>query len=36
MGFDLDEIVMEKLEKNDRKYPVKKSMDKKAKYTELD
>lgn len=35
LGFDFDEIVMKKLEKNGRKYPVEKSIDRKDKYTEL-
>lgn len=35
LGFDFDEIVMKKLEKNSRKYPVEKSIDRKDKYTEL-
>lgn len=35
LGFDLDEIVMKKLEKNARHYPVEKSMGCKAKYTDL-
>ena len=36
LGFDLDEIVMKKLAKNGRKYPVEKSVNRKAKYTELE
>lgn len=35
LGFDIDEIILEKLKKNAVKYPVKKSMDNKAKYNEL-
>ena len=36
LGFDLDEIVRKKLEKNSRKYPVEKSIGRKDKYTELE
>ena len=36
LGFDLDEIVMKKLEKNGRKYPVEKSIGRKDKYTQLE
>ena len=35
LGFDLDEIVMKKLEKNVRKYPVEKCMGRSTKYTDL-
>ena len=35
LGFDQDEIVLEKLGKNAAKYPVEKSLGSKAKYTEL-
>lgn len=35
LGFDQDELVLEKLEKNAAKYPVEKCMDSRAKYTEL-
>lgn len=34
-GLDLDEIVREKLKKNNEKYPVEKAYGNKAKYTEL-
>ena len=36
LGFDFDEIVRKKLEKNSRKYPVEKSIGRKDKYTELE
>lgn len=35
LNFDLDEIVMEKLEKNAVKYPVEKSLGRKEKYDKL-
>ncbi|ASZ08255.1 nucleotide pyrophosphohydrolase [Enterococcus thailandicus] len=35
LAFDLDEIIEEKLIKNNRKYPVEKSIGKREKYTEL-
>ncbi|MBR0599786.1 nucleotide pyrophosphohydrolase [Sinanaerobacter chloroacetimidivorans] len=35
VGLDLDEIIMEKLSKNSKKYPVEKAFGKKEKYTEL-
>lgn len=35
LGFDIDEIIAEKLIKNDRKYPVPKSFGQKKKYNEL-
>jgi NTP pyrophosphatase (non-canonical NTP hydrolase) len=35
-GLDLDEIMNEKVTKNERKYPVEKSRGTAAKYTELD
>lgn len=35
LGVDLDEIVLEKLEKNRKKYPVDKSKGTSKKYTEL-
>ena len=35
LGFDLDEIVMKKLEKNVRKYPVEKCMGRSTKYSDL-
>ena len=35
LGFDLDAIVLEKLQKNAAKYPVEKSRDNKSKWTEL-
>ena len=35
LGFDIDEIIAEKLIKNDQKYPVPKALVKK-KYNELD
>lgn len=34
-GFDLDEIVLAKLRRNEEKYPVEKAFGNKAKYTEL-
>ena len=34
-GFDLDEIVREKVRRNEEKYPVEKAFGNKAKYTEL-
>lgn len=34
-GLDLDEIVREKLKKNNEKYPVEKAFGSKKKYTEL-
>ena len=34
-GFDLDEIMNEKVEKNEAKYPVEKARGSAAKYTEL-
>jgi NTP pyrophosphatase (non-canonical NTP hydrolase) len=34
-GFDVDEIVMEKLARNSEKYPVEKSWGKSTKYDEL-
>ncbi|CAM4129119.1 MULTISPECIES: nucleotide pyrophosphohydrolase [Bacillus cereus group] len=36
LGFDIDEIIAEKLIKNDQKYPVTKSFGQKKKYNELD
>ncbi|OJD77378.1 nucleotide pyrophosphohydrolase [Bacillus sp. P14-1] len=36
LGFDIDEIIAEKLIKNDQKYPVPKSFGQKKKYNELD
>lgn len=35
MGFDLDEIIQNKLKKNAEKYPVELSKGSKTKYTEL-
>ncbi|MBO1304669.1 nucleotide pyrophosphohydrolase [Enterococcus sp. 669A] len=35
LGFDIDEIIAEKLVKNAVKYPVEKSKDSKQKYNEL-
>ena len=35
LDYDLDTIVMKKLEKNAAKYPVEKSLNNKAKYSEL-
>ena len=35
LGLDIDEIIKEKLEKNNMKYPVKESKDLKKKYNEL-
>lgn len=35
-GFDLDEIIQDKLKKNNEKYPVEKAYGNKGKYTELD
>lgn len=34
-GLDLDEIVLQKLSRNEEKYPVEKAFGKKEKYTEL-
>lgn len=34
-GLDLDEIVQEKVRRNEEKYPVEKAFGNKAKYTEL-
>lgn len=34
-GLDMDEIVMEKIRKNNEKYPVEKAFGSKEKYTEL-
>lgn len=34
-GLDLDEIILEKLKKNEQKYPVNKAYGKKEKYTQL-
>ena len=34
-GLDLDEIVREKVRRNEEKYPVEKTFGNKAKYTEL-
>jgi hypothetical protein len=36
MGFDLDEIILDKLEKNGRKYPVELAKDSKEKYDALE
>ena len=36
LGFDIDEIIAEKLIKNAKKYPVPKSFGQKKKYNELD
>ncbi|EHQ89158.1 nucleotide pyrophosphohydrolase [Desulfosporosinus youngiae] len=36
LGFDIDEIITEKLIKNTRKYPIPKSFGQKKKYNELD
>ncbi|MGD0030629.1 nucleotide pyrophosphohydrolase [Paenibacillus illinoisensis] len=36
LGFDIDEIIAEKLIKNARKYPVSLSYSQKKKYNELD
>lgn len=35
VGLDLDEIILEKLNMNSKKYPVDKAFGKKEKYTEL-
>ena len=35
LGLDLDEIVLEKLRRNEEKYPVEKARGRKEKYTEL-
>ena len=35
MGLDLDEIVREKIKRNNEKYPVEKAYGSKEKYTEL-
>jgi len=34
-GFDMDQIVQEKIERNSKKYPVEKAFGNKAKYTEI-
>ena len=34
-GFDIEEIILEKMEKNERKYPVSKAYGKSNKYDEL-
>ena len=34
-GLDMDEIVLEKIRKNEKKYPVEKAYGHKEKYTEL-
>ena len=34
-GFDLDDIIRAKIEKNEEKYPIKEAYGNKAKYTEL-
>lgn len=34
-GLDLDEIILEKLKKNEQKYPVNKAYGNKEKYTQL-
>ncbi len=34
-GFDIREIILEKIKKNEQKYPVEKSKDKADKYTDL-
>lgn len=35
LGLDLDEIILEKLRRNEEKYPVEKARGRKDKYTEL-
>lgn len=35
LGLDIDEIIKEKLKKNNMKYPVRESKDSKKKYNEL-
>ena len=35
LGFELDEIILEKLRRNEEKYPVQKSRPRKENYTEL-
>ena len=35
MGFDLEEVIKKKLEKNKQKYPVSKAYGNKTKYTKL-
>lgn len=35
LGYDIDEIILDKLQKNGDKYPIAKSRDNKAKYDEL-
>lgn len=35
-GLDMDEIIQEKLKRNNKKYPVEKAFGSKEKYTELD
>ena len=34
-GLDMDEIVLEKIKKNEEKYPVEKAYGRREKYTEL-
>ena len=34
-GLDLDEMIVDKIRKNEKKYPVEKAAGRKAKYTEL-
>ncbi|HHZ11671.1 MAG TPA: nucleotide pyrophosphohydrolase [Acholeplasmataceae bacterium] len=34
-GFNVDQIILEKMEKNERKYPVSKAYGKSTKYNEL-
>lgn len=36
LGFDMDQILLDKLEKNAKKYPVEKAKGNNRKYTELD
>lgn len=35
LGLDIEQVIRAKLAKNDRKYPVEKAFNNKAKYTEL-
>lgn len=35
VGLDIDEVILEKLNKNNDKYPIDKAFGKKEKYTEL-
>lgn len=35
IGVDMDEIILKKIQKNEKNYPIEKSFGKKEKYTEL-